>query len=230
MHPEPTVFIVDDDEAVRTSLLRLMESVGLATETYPSARGFLDAYELNRPGCLLLDIRMPGMSGLELQRKLVGDGIHIPIIIISAHGTVETAVSAMKTGAVDFIRKPFDAPALVERVRRALVVDAQIRRRAARRADVTARVALLTPREREVLELLAAGKATKQIGMALGVCRRTVDIHRSHIMMKMNAESLVELANMLQIESEPPVPPHIAHAYEFGDGPDLADLPRVANL
>ncbi len=199
MMPEATVFVVDDDEALRKSLRRLMESIGQAVETYPSAEAFLDGYDPARPGCLVLDIRMPGMSGLALQEKLSKQHIRIPIIIVSGHADVEKAVRAMKTGAVDFMRKPYKANVLLERIRQALELDARIRREQLERADVAARVALLTPREHEVMGFLAAGKSPKQIAFELGLSRKTVDVHRSHIMTKMRAESLVELARMVQI-------------------------------
>ena len=198
MDPEATVHVVDDDKAVRESLQRLMESVGVVVETYPSAQAFLDGYDRARPGCLVLDIRMPGMSGLELQEKLADEGIGLPVIIISAHGNVEKAVRAMKAGAVDFIKKPYKGQLLLERIRQALELDARMRRKEEERAEVGARIARLTPREREVMHLLAAGKPPKQIAFELGLSRKTVDVHRGHIMMKMQVDSLVELARMIQ--------------------------------
>ena len=198
MDPEATVYVVDDDKAVRESLQRLMESVGVVVETYPSAQAFLDGYDRARPGCLVLDIRMPGMSGLELQEKLADEGIGLPVIIISAHGNVEKAVRAMKAGAVDFIKKPYKGQLLLERIRQALELDARMRRKEEERAEVGARIARLTPREREVMHLLAAGKRPKQIAFELGLSRKTVDVHRGHIMMKMQVDSLVELARMIQ--------------------------------
>ena len=198
MDPEATVHVVDDDKAVRESLQRLMESVGVVVETYPSAQAFLDGYDRARPGCLVLDIRMPGMSGLELQEKLADEGIGLPVIIISAHGNVEKAVRAMKAGAVDFIKKPYKGQLLLERIRQALELDACMRRKEEERAEVGARIARLTPREREVMHLLAAGKRPKQIAFELGLSRKTVDVHRGHIMMKMQVDSLVELARMIQ--------------------------------
>ena len=198
MDAEATVFIVDDDEAVRESLGRLMESVGLASQSYPDAQAFLDDYDERRPGCLLLDIRMPGKSGLELQQQLVADGIKIPVIIISAHGDVEKAVQAMKAGAVDFIRKPYQGQILLDRIREALKLDEKVRQQERQRAEMADRVALLTPREREIMILLVAGKRPKQIAFELGLSRKTVDVHRGHIMTKMRADSLVELARMAQ--------------------------------
>ncbi|UCG87907.1 MAG: response regulator transcription factor [Gemmatimonadota bacterium] len=196
--PEATVFVVDDDDALRKSLRRLMQSVGLPVETYPDAQAFQASYDPSRPGCLILDIRMPGMNGLELQQKLVSESIRIPVIIMSAHGDVEKAVRAMKAGAVDFIKKPYKGKVLLERVRHALKLDAQIRREEAQRADIAARIASLTPREHEVMKLLAAGKSPKQIAFEFGLSRKTVDVHRGHIMLKMQVDSLVELAQLVQ--------------------------------
>jgi FixJ family two-component response regulator len=200
MEPEATVFVVDDDHALRASLSRLMESVGLPVQTYPSAHAFLDSHDTSRPGCLLLDIRMPGMSGLELQERLVHNGVALPIIIISGHADVEQAVRAMKTGAVDFIRKPYNAEELVKHVREALELDARIHREQAARAAAAVRIALLTAREHEIMHLLATGKPAKQIAHELGLSRKTVDVHRSHIMMKLQVESVVELAHMAELD------------------------------
>jgi two-component system response regulator FixJ len=199
MLPEPTVFVVDDDEALRRSMRRFMESVGLAVETFPSAEAFLAGYDRARPGCLVLDIRMPGMDGLALQEKLSKEGVGIPVIIVSGHADVEKAVRAMKTGAVDFMRKPYKAKVLLDRIRQALELDVRTRRTERERAAVAARVALLTPREREVMGFLAAGQPPKQIAFGLGLSRKTVDVHRGHIMTKMQAESLVELARLVKI-------------------------------
>ncbi len=198
MNAEETVHIVDDNTEFRESLRTLMESAGLPTETYASAQEFLDGYNTTRPGCLVLDIQMPGMNGLDLQEKLAKEGIHIPVIVLSAHGSVEKAVRAMKTGAVDFIRKPYEAEALMDRVWQALKLDAQRRKKDAQRVDVAERMGLLTPREFEVMELLVAGKAPKEIGYALGLSRKTVDVHRSHIMMKLKTQSIVDLVRVAQ--------------------------------
>jgi len=179
-----------------------MESVGLPVETYPSAQAFLDSSGPTRPGCLVLDIRMPGMSGLDLQEKLAREGLRIPVIIISARGDVEKVVRAMKSGAVDFIKKPYKGKVLLDRIRQALELDACIRREEAARADVAARMARLTAREREVMQLVVAAKSPKQIALQLGLSRKTVDVHRGHIMMKMGVESSVELVRMLQTQGE----------------------------
>ncbi|HUT88104.1 MAG TPA: response regulator [Thermoguttaceae bacterium] len=201
MTTDPTVFVVDDDQAIRESLHRLMESVGLAVQTYPTAEAFLESYDPARPGCLVLDIRMPGMTGLELQEKLARDRITMPAIIVSAHGDVEKAVQAMKAGAVDFLKKPFRAEVLLDRIRQALDLDARIRRKAAERAEIAARFDLLTPRESEVLALLVDGKAPKEIAFKLGLSRKTVDVHRGHVMTKLRADSVVDLVRMAQIHA-----------------------------
>lgn len=192
----PTVFVVDDDEAVRRALKLLLESAGLAVEPFASADEFLAGYDPGRPGCLVLDIRMPGMSGLTLQDHLLARGISIPVIMITGHGDVAMAVGAVKKGAVDFIQKPFDDEVLLERVRHALHVDADQRRENAQKAEFDSRLNRLTPREREVLDLLIAGKGNKEIAFDLGLSRKTVDIHRSHVMMKLGVDSLLDVARM----------------------------------
>src|SRR5438128_1974940 len=151
MPPQPTVFVVDDDPAVRDSLALLLRSVGLPCRAYPTAREFLAAYEPSQPGCLLLDVRMPGMGGLELQGLLAGQGITLPVVLITGHADVPMAVRAMKGGAVDFLEKPFNDQVLLDCVHRGLERDAEARRRQAERAGVAQRLGLLTPREREVM-------------------------------------------------------------------------------
>lgn len=192
----PTVFVVDDDEAVRRALELLIRSEGLPVDTFASADEFLSCYSPNQPGCLILDVRMPGTSGLDLQEMLLARKITIPVIIITGHGDVAMAVGAVKKGAVDFLQKPFDDQVLLERVRQALELDAEKREAATRQAEFEARLARLTPREREVLELLIAGKGNKEVALQLGLSRKTVDIHRSHVMMKLGVDSLLEIAKM----------------------------------
>ena len=213
MESNGTVFVVDDDTAVRKSLQRLMESAGLPVETHASAEEFLERYDQTRPGCLVLDIRMPGIDGLQLQEKLVADRINIPTIIVSGHGDVEKAVRAMKSGAVDFIRKPYKGDVLLERIREALEQDADARRVQAARAEVSTRINRLTPREREVMAMLVEGKSAKRIAFELGLSRKTVDVHRGHIMTKMQAESLVELVRMAP---DSPVDDEPRYAAEHG--------------
>ncbi|MFQ5412943.1 MAG: response regulator transcription factor [Phycisphaerae bacterium] len=200
MNGEATVFIVDDDEGLRTSLMRLMASVGLRVEAFPDAETFLQECDTDRPGCLILDIQMPGISGLELQAELVGYGCTLPVIIISAHGDVEQTVRAMKAGAVDFLKKPYQGKVLLERVRQALDLNARLRREHAARASVLARLAALTSREREVMAFLVRGKSAKQIAFALGLSSKTVDVHRGHIMTKLQADSVVDLVHMWTAE------------------------------
>jgi two-component system, LuxR family, response regulator FixJ len=199
MSREETVFVVDDDQAMRSSLQWLIESTGMHVETYPSAQAFLDAYYPGRAGCLLLDVRMPGMSGLELQAYLAKREHRIPVIIITGHGDVSMAVKAMKNGAVDFIEKPFDDEALIFSIRNALQHDEKQRALRAQRADIAARMAELTPREYEVMSMVTDGKSNKEIATALGVSAKTVEVHRARVMDKMRADSLAELVRMVLI-------------------------------
>jgi len=196
MSETSTVFIVDDDEAVRDSLSWLMESVGLSTETFPSADAFLQGYGADRPGCLILDIRMPGMSGLELQSVLREQGFRLPLIIISGHADVPMAVRALKAGAFDFIEKPFNDQLLLDIVQRAIEHDRQQRESHAEVDEWRARLESLTPREREVLELVVSGAANKVISSELGVSLKTVEAHRAKVMDKLQASSLSELVRM----------------------------------
>ncbi len=158
MTPEPTVFVVDDDHAVRRFLCGLIASVDLRVEAYASAREFLDAYEPGRPGCLLLDIRMPGMSGLELQKELAERAIGLPVIILTGHGNVQVAVHAMKAGAVDFIEKPFNNELLLDRIQKAVAKSVDAGSTRVKRDQIMGRVELLTPRERQVLDMVVAGE------------------------------------------------------------------------
>ncbi len=197
MSMEPIVFVVDDDQAIRRSLKWLIESVGLQVETYASADDFMSSYYPGRAGCLLLDVRMPGMSGLELQEHFARNDIHIPIIIITGHGDVPMAVRAMKAGAIDFIDKPFNDELLLESIRNALAIDQQQREFQSRRAEIAARLAHLTPREHEVMEMVTEGRSNKEIAMDLGVSAKTVEAHRARVMEKMEAGSLAELVRMV---------------------------------
>ena len=195
---EPIVFVVDDDEAVCRSLSLLIETVGLKVQTYGSAQDFLDAYDPAQSGCLVLDVRMPGMSGLELQSKLIAESLNIPVIIITGHSDVLLAVQAIKAGAVDLIEKPFRDQDLLDNVQKAIEIDAEVRRRQTKRADIETKMALLTPRELEIIELLVIGKSSKIIGYELGISQKTVDYHRVHILEKMGVDSVVELALLAQ--------------------------------
>jgi two-component system, LuxR family, response regulator FixJ len=193
----PTVIVVDDDDAVRTSLRLLLKSVGLPVETHGSAHEFLAAFDADRPGCLVLDIRMPGMSGLELQAKLDEEHAIVPIVFITGHGDVPMAVEAMQHGAVDFIQKPFRDQDLIDRINQALDKDKANRDALRERDGILRRMAQLTPREREVLDLVTVGKANKVIAGDLDVSQRTVEIHRARVMEKMGASSLAHLVRMV---------------------------------
>lgn len=193
----PVVFIVDDDEAVRSSLRLLLKSVGLVPTALGSAREFLEKYDPAQPGCLVLDVRMPGMSGLELQEKLNVEGAVIPVIFITGHGDVPMAVEAMQAGAFDFLQKPFRDQDLIDRIQRALQKDAASRAALGERILIRERFEALTPREREVLVLVTTGKPNKIMAAELGVSQRTVEIHRARVMEKMAASSLAQLVRMM---------------------------------
>jgi RNA polymerase sigma factor (sigma-70 family) len=205
MSRETTVFVVDDDQAMRASLKWLIESVGMQVETFESAQAFLDAYYPGRAGCLLLDVRMPGMGGLELQAYLSRREIRLPVIIITGHGDVAMAVKAMKVGAVDFIEKPFDDEELLNSIRNALQHDEKQRTLRAQRADIAARMAELTPREHEVMAMVTDGKSNREIASTLGVSAKTVEVHRARVMDKMRADSLAELVRMALLARGEPI-------------------------
>ncbi len=197
--PASTVFIVDDDDAVRSSLRLLLRSLGHSAVTYTSATEFLANYHPDQPGCAVLDVRMPGMSGLQLQDELNRRGTIIPVIFITGHGDVPMAVEAMQRGAFDFLQKPFREQDLITRIQRALDLDRENRAQLEERDQIRARLAALTPREREVLELVTQGKPNKIMAADLGVSQRTVEIHRAHLMEKMGARSLAQLVRMTMI-------------------------------
>jgi FixJ family two-component response regulator len=194
---EPTIFVVDDDASVRDSLEYLFRSVGLRSLKFASAAAFLDAFDPQSPGCLVLDVRMPGMGGLELQEELVARGSSLPIIFVTAHGDVPMAVQAVKDGAVDFLIKPFRDQELLDKVQQAVLQDAQTRERLENRGGIVERMASLTPREREVMELVVDGKANKVIAIDLGISQRTVEIHRARVMEKMHAASVAQLVQLV---------------------------------
>src|SRR5499427_5794536 len=201
--PPATVFVVDDDEAVRNSLRFLLKSVGLAATTLPTAQQFIDTYKPRQPGCLVLDVRMPGMSGLELQQQLNLRGAIIPVIFITGHGDIPMAVEAMQHGAFDFLQKPFRDQDLIDRIQRALERDTRNRNSLAQHARIRERFGSLTPREREVLTLMTRGKPNKVMAAELGVSQRTVEIHRARVMEKSGADSLAQLVRMvLDLEEE----------------------------
>jgi FixJ family two-component response regulator len=192
-----TVYIVDDDSGVRSSIRVLMKSVGLNAIPYGSAKEFLDAYHVHQPGCLVLDIRMPGMSGIELQQTLNEKGAVIPVIFITGHADIPMAVEAMRQGAFDFLQKPFRDQDLIDRIQKALEHDKETREGLREHGRIRARIASLTPREREVLDLLTNGKANKSMAQDLGLSQRTVEIHRAHVMEKMDAKSVAQLVRMV---------------------------------
>jgi FixJ family two-component response regulator len=196
---EPKVFVVDDDEAVRNSLCLLLKSLGMPAVAHESAESFLAAYDDEQPGCIVLDVRMPGMSGPELQDALNRRGAPIPVIFITGHGDVPMAVEAMRHGAVDFLQKPFSDKDLVNRIQLALAADQRNREAIGALDEIRARIAALTPRERQVLELVTQGKSNKVIAGDLGASQRTVEIHRSHVMEKMGANSLAQLVRMTMV-------------------------------
>ena len=202
----PTVFVVDDDESVRGSLRFLLRSASLESSAFGSAAEFLKSYDPAQPGCLVLDVRMPGMSGLELQQELNLRGAVIPVIFITGHGDIPMAVEAMQHGAHDFLQKPFRDEDLIERVRRALAKDTEARAALEEHKAIHARIESLTPREREVLALMVRGMPNKVMAHELGVSQRTVEIHRARVMEKSGASSLAELVRMV-MDVEPELAP-----------------------
>ncbi len=190
---DPIIFVVDDDEAVRLSTEMLIRSMGLRVESFESAAEFLEDFDPQQPGCVILDIRMPGMSGLELQEHINGIGATIPIVFVTGHGDVPMAVTAMKAGAVDFIQKPFRDQELIDRVHAALDRDSENREQSRAKEKIQAHVDLLTTRELEVMNLVVDGRANKEIAFDLGLSPRTVEIHRARVMSKMSAGSLPDL-------------------------------------
>jgi FixJ family two-component response regulator len=190
---EPTVFIVDDDAAVRDSIQELVESVGLRAESYSSGQAFLASYQPQRSGCLVLDVRMAGMSGLVLQEKLNELGARIPVIIITGHGDVPMAVHALKAGAVDFVQKPYRHQLLLDSINNALTMDTIARRSLDETQNHDRQLATLTKREQEVLDKLLAGNISKQIARELGISTRTVEAHRQNLLRKLGIGSVKEL-------------------------------------
>lgn len=193
---DAVIFVVDDDQAMRESLEFLLASAGLEVESFASAREFLDGYKPGRSGCLLVDVRMPGMSGLALQEALSERGVRLPVIFMTAHADVPMAVRAMRGGALDFIEKPFDDGALLERLHRALELEAAERREVFERRRIEARLSSLSPREREVLELVVEGLRNKQIASRLNLSIKTIELHRSRLMEKMEAGNVADLVRM----------------------------------
>ncbi|HXM30518.1 MAG TPA: response regulator transcription factor [Chthoniobacterales bacterium] len=195
---EPIVFVVDDDPSVRRSIERLIQSIGLEVQTFQSAREFLQRARPEGPACLVLDVRLPGLSGLDLQRELTNRGIQLPIIFITAHGDIPMTVRAMKGGAVEFLTKPFRTRHLLDAIRAAIERDRDTLKQRSEVAQLRNRYDLLTPREREVLAFLVVGLLNKQIAGELVTTERTIKFHRAHIMQKMRAESIADLVRMAQ--------------------------------
>lgn len=191
------VHLVDDDEAIRDALSWLFQSRKVATLDYASAEEFLDAWRPDMTGCILLDLRMDGMSGLELFDRLREQGCRLPVIFLTGHGDVPVAVDALKKGAFDFVEKPFNDNELVDRVLAAFAVEAERRSKDAERSSLAARLATLSPRERAVMDQVLAGRLNKQIADELGISMRTVEVHRAHVFDKMGVRSAVELAQLL---------------------------------
>jgi len=194
MTGEPTVFVVDDDPSLRRSLQALLEAAGLPVETYASAREFLERHDPRRPGCMVLDVRLRGSSGLDLQEELRRLRVPMPIIVLTAYGDVPTSVRALKGGAFDFLQKPFPPKELLERIRAALETDRQARAVAAQRDVILASIARLTPRERQIMDLLALGHSSKEIAATVKISVRTVEGHRRVVLRKMGVSSVAHLA------------------------------------
>lgn len=194
-----TVFIVDDDEAMRDSLGMLMRSVGFDYEVFADAQSFLDNYKDDGSGCLVLDIRMPGMSGLDLQQTLKDMKLDIPILFITGHGDIPMAVEAMKRGAVDFFQKPFRDQALLDRIGQVLTKADADREKLVESQEIRMRLEKLTAREREVMSLIVEGLGNKVVAANLGISQRTVELHRAHVMQKMQAMSLAQLVQMAMV-------------------------------
>ncbi|MEE8350611.1 MAG: response regulator transcription factor [Rhodospirillales bacterium] len=206
MTSEAIVFVVDDDAAVRDSLKALLESADLTAEVYSAGQEFLDSHDTDRGRCLLLDVQMPDMNGLELQQKLADNGSSLPVIIITGHGDVPIAVKALKAGAIDFIEKPFTDDVILSGVRRALEFSERNHRKQASVDEAKTGIGRLTPREYEVFEHLVVGRLNKQIAFDLGISTRTVEVHRARVMEKMRARNLAHLVRMaLTLGIEPDI-------------------------
>jgi two-component system response regulator FixJ len=198
MEIKPSVYLIDDDPGIQDSVRRLLKSVGLPLQTFTTAQEFLEKYDpATSVGCLVLDIRMPGMSGLELQQRLRERGDDMPIIIVSGHADVPMTVRAIKAGAVDFLEKPYNEQVLLDRIQDAIQQDVERRTEQTERGEIERRMKTLTPREREVLDLLVSGKPNKTIASDLNISRKTLDIHRGKVLQKMEAETVADLVRMV---------------------------------
>lgn len=195
---DPVIHIVDDDEAVRESLRVLVQSAGYSVRTYSGGEEFLRAGIPERPGCLILDVRLQDHSGLELQDQLAAAGIGLPVIIVTGHGDIPLTVQAMRRGALDVLEKPYEEKVLLQRIRQAVQISEKSRDERSRRMEIASRLASLTPRERQVLDLVVSGWPNKRIAADLGITMKTVEAHRAHMMEKMKAESLAELVRLVE--------------------------------
>lgn len=195
----PIVYVVDDDPSVRRSLARLIRSEGFRVETFAQAQDFLDRKEGTDPSCLVLDVNLPGLSGLDLQRELSSRGYSMPIVFITGYGTIPMSVQAMKGGAVEFLEKPVNDQVLLKAIHQAVEKDRQMKRQYNERKEIQQRLASLTPREREVLPLVVSGMLNKQVALRLGTTEKTIKVHRARIMEKMRADSLADLVRLAQI-------------------------------
>ena len=196
--PNQVVFVVDDDASMRDAISRLLNAVGLTVQTFASARAFLNRRLPDVPGCVVLDVRLPGLSGLDLQREMVERGIHIPVVFITGHGDIPMSVQAMKAGAVEFLTKPFRDQDLLDAVRSGIQLDRKEREERAELAELRDCVRQLTQREQEVMSLVVSGLLNKQIALQLGTSEKTIKIHRGQVMRKMRATSLADLVRMSQ--------------------------------
>jgi two-component system, LuxR family, response regulator FixJ len=197
MSETPLVFVVDDEEPVGDSIAMLLRTVGLPSRVYRDPRRFLEEYRPEQPGCLLLDVRMPQMGGLDVQQELMRRNVTLPIIFITGHGDVPMAVEAMRAGALDFIQKPFNDDELIRRVQKALEQDARERELLQRREELERRWKELTPRERQIAGRIADGEANKKVAVELGISVRTAELHRARILQKMGVRSVAQLVRML---------------------------------
>lgn len=200
----PTVYVIDDEEPIRDSLGLLLKSVGIASRGFSDAREFLDAYQPDWAGCLLLDVRMPHLGGLELQQELNQRGVTLPVIFMTAHGDVSMAVEAMRAGAMDFLQKPFKDDELLRRLQAALTHDARERERLQRYENLRERVGTLTPRELEVARRIVSGQSNKVMAAEMDLSERTVELHRAHAMQKLEARSVAQLVRMMLDVGTPP--------------------------